>query len=103
MDDMPLIIKVAEVVFMEALVGVAVLALLITAVREIVDARVQESRRRDQIAMEPEGQTTPAVPATTEASQRGRLPHLEIGDQGRLGAGAEAGAGRGGRCGHRRA
>ncbi len=75
MDDMPLIIKVAEVVFMEALVGVAVLALLITAVREIVDARVQESRRRDQIAVEPEEQPTPAVPAATEASQPGLAGH----------------------------
>ncbi len=55
MDDLPLIIKFWEVVAMEVLVGAAVVALLIAAVRDIVESRVQESRRQDQIAVEPEG------------------------------------------------
>jgi hypothetical protein len=59
MEDLPLIFRVAEVVVMEVLVGAAVVALLIAAVRDIVEAKVQESRRRDQIALEPKGQTPP--------------------------------------------
>jgi len=54
MEDAPLIVKVAEVVLMEVFVGAAVVALLIAAVRDIVESKVQESRRRDQIAAEPE-------------------------------------------------
>ncbi len=56
MDDLPLIIKFWEVVAMEVLVGAAVVALLIAAVRDIVESRVRKvSRRQDQIAVEPGG------------------------------------------------
>lgn len=73
MEDLPLVVKVIEVVLMEVLVGVAVIALLITAVRDIVEAKVLESRRRDQIAVESEAQTpAPAQPVAPqpEAVQR---------------------------------
>lgn len=54
MEDMPLVIKVVEVVIMELLVGAAIVALLIAVVRDVVEARVKEARRRDQIALESE-------------------------------------------------
>ncbi len=65
MAEWPLIIKFAEVVIMEVLVAVAVVALLIAAVRDIVEAKVLASRRRDQIALDVETQAsvTPAAEA----------------------------------------
>ncbi len=66
MDDLPLIIKFWEVVAMEVLVGAAVVALLIAAVRDIVESRVQELRRQDQIAVEPEGTAIPVSQPTLE-------------------------------------
>ncbi len=62
MDDMPLIVKVAEVVVMEGFIVVVIVALLIAAVRDIVDAKVRESRRHDQIAVESEAPAPTAAP-----------------------------------------
>ncbi|MCX7708103.1 MAG: hypothetical protein N2204_08860 [Anaerolineae bacterium] len=74
MDDMPLVIKVVEVVIMELLVGAAIIALLIAAVRDVVEARVQEARRRDQIALESEEQkpvsAQPGAPQPTPQGQQ---------------------------------
>lgn len=71
MEDLPLIVKVVEVVLMEALVGVVVIAFLIAIVRDIVEAKVLESRRRDQIAVAPDAEAPaepqPAGPAPTAA------------------------------------
>lgn len=61
MEDLPLVVKVVEVVFMEVLVGIAVIVLLIAVVRDIVEAKVLESRRHDQIALEPEAQMLAAA------------------------------------------
>jgi len=77
MEDLSLIIRVVEVVFMEVLVVAAVVALLIAVVRDIVEAKVLESRRRDQIAMEPEVEAPaaqqPAGPKPTTL-QNAKLP-----------------------------
>lgn len=61
MEELPLIVKFAEVAIMEILVGIAVIAFLVTAVRDIVESRVQESHRRDQIAMEAEAEAAPTA------------------------------------------
>lgn len=67
MDDLPLIVKYAEVMIMEILVGAAVVAILIAGVCDIVEAKVLESRRRDHIAIEPELETSdPSQPATPQ-------------------------------------
>ncbi len=81
MDDFPLIVRVAEVVVMELLVGAAVAALLIAIVRDVVEAKVQETRRRDQIALEVEAQkptsAQPAAALPTSQQSQG-LPNLAL-------------------------
>jgi Na+-translocating ferredoxin:NAD+ oxidoreductase RnfG subunit len=49
MDDTMLTVKFVEVLIMEGLVFAAVIALLIAGVRDVVEAKVRESRRREQI------------------------------------------------------
>jgi Na+-translocating ferredoxin:NAD+ oxidoreductase RnfG subunit len=49
----PLVVKFIEVVLMQVLVFGAVAAILIAAIWDVVQAKVQESRRRDQIAPKP--------------------------------------------------
>lgn len=66
MNEMPLIIKFAEVAIMEILVGIAVVAFLVVAVRDIVESRLQEARRRDQIALEAETKKAPAAQPAVE-------------------------------------
>jgi Na+-translocating ferredoxin:NAD+ oxidoreductase RnfG subunit len=46
----PLVVKFVEVVIMQVLVFGAVAAILVAAVWDVVQAKVRESRRRDQIA-----------------------------------------------------
>jgi len=46
----PLVVKFVEVAIMQVLVFGAVAAILIAAVVDVVQAKVRESRRRDQIA-----------------------------------------------------
>ena len=49
----PLVVKFVEVAIMQVLVFGAVAAILIAAVWDVVQAKVRESRRRDQIAAKP--------------------------------------------------
>jgi hypothetical protein len=49
----PYVIKFVEVLIMQVLVLGAVAAILIAAVWDVVQAKVQKSRRRDQIAPKP--------------------------------------------------
>jgi Na+-translocating ferredoxin:NAD+ oxidoreductase RnfG subunit len=49
----PLLVKFIEVLIMQVLVFGAVTAILTAAVWDVVQAKVSESRRRDQIAAKP--------------------------------------------------
>jgi hypothetical protein len=49
MDDTMLTVKFVEVLIMEVLVFAAVVALIIAGVRDVVEAKVRESRRREEI------------------------------------------------------
>jgi hypothetical protein len=49
----PYVVKFVEVLIMQLLVFGAVAAVLVAAVWDVVQARVLESRRRDQIASNP--------------------------------------------------
>jgi hypothetical protein len=49
----PYVVKFIEVLIMQLLVFGAVAAIMVAAVWDIVQAKVQESRRRDQIAGQP--------------------------------------------------
>jgi hypothetical protein len=49
----PYVVKFVEVLIMQLLVFGAVAAILVAAVCDVVQARVLESRRRDQIAANP--------------------------------------------------
>jgi hypothetical protein len=49
----PLVVKFVEVLIMQLLVFGAVAAILVAAVWDVVQAKVSESRRRDQVAPRP--------------------------------------------------
>ena len=51
----PYVVKAIEVVIMQLVVLGGIVAILVAAVWDIVQAKVQESRRRDQIALKPAG------------------------------------------------
>jgi hypothetical protein len=49
----PYVVKFVEVLIMQVLVLGAVVAVMVAAVWDVVQAKVRESRRRDQIAPKP--------------------------------------------------
>jgi Na+-translocating ferredoxin:NAD+ oxidoreductase RnfG subunit len=56
----PLVVKFVEVAIMQVLVFGAVAAILVAAVWDVVQAKVREARRRDQIAQNSASHNRPA-------------------------------------------